>query len=95
VRAEVAQLGDLPLQTSDGIHVGSSLADVEALGHDDSGYDGDGDGTSDVLGLEQETNPSYDSLSHPGQPGTDYVEVQIAAGAVTVVRSPSNDYSDV
>ena len=95
VRAEVAQLGDLPLQTSDGIHVGSALADVEALGPFEVGYDGDGDGVSDELGLEQQANPAYESLGHPGEPGTDFVAVQIAAGAVTVVRSPSNDYSDV
>lgn len=95
LRVSVANLGSLPLQTAGGIHVGSSLADVEAVGPFDDGYDGDGDGTSDVLGVDQVTNPEFDSLSNPGHPGTDFVALFMAGGAVTDIQSPSNDYSDV
>ena len=94
-RSEAAVLGGLTLQTTDGIHLGSTRAEVTALSPFDLEYDMDGDGTSDLLGLEQETVPGTQSLSFPGQPGTAFVEVQLVGDAVTVLRAPSNDYSDV
>jgi len=95
LRSEAAELGGLPLQTADGIHVGSTRAEVAALSPFDGQYDMDGDGTSDLFGLEHETVPGTQSLSFPGQPGTAYVEVQLEGDAVSVLRAPSNDYSDV
>jgi hypothetical protein len=95
LRVSTATLGGLPVQTPDGIHVGSSLADVEAVGPFDDGYDSDGDGTSDILGVDQVPNPDQESLSLPGQPGTDFVALFMNGGAVTEIQSPSNDYSDV
>jgi hypothetical protein len=94
-RSEVADLGGLPLRTTDGIQIGSTRAEVLALAPFDGAYDMDGDGTSDLFGLEQQTAPGTESLSFPGQPGTDYVEVQLEGDAVSVLRAPSNDYSDV
>jgi hypothetical protein len=94
-RSEAAVLGGLTLQTTDGIHLGSTRAEVTALSPFDLAYDMDGDGTSDLLGLEQETVPGTQSLNFPGQPGTAFVEVQLVGDAVTVLRAPSNDYSDV
>jgi hypothetical protein len=94
-RSEAADLGGVPLQTTDGIHLGSTRAEVEALSPFDLEYDMDGDGTSDLLGLEHETVPGTMSLSFPGQPGTAFVEVQLVGDSVNVLRSPSNDYSDV
>jgi hypothetical protein len=94
-RSEAADLGGLTLQTTDGIHLGSTRAEVTALSPFDLQYDMDGDGTSDLLGLEQETVPGTQSLNFPGQPGTAFVEVQLVSDAVTVLRAPSNDYSDV
>jgi hypothetical protein len=35
------------------------------------------------------------SLTFPGEPGTAFVEVQLIGDSVSVLRSPSNDYSDV
>jgi hypothetical protein len=95
LRAEVSDLGGLPLQTTDGIQIGSTRADVVALAPFDGAYDMDGDGSSDLFGLEQETVPGTESLSFPGQPGTAFVEVQLDGDTVTVLRAPSNDYSDV
>jgi hypothetical protein len=95
VRVDVAELGGLPVQTTDGIQVGSPRADVEALAPYDSGYDSDGDGASDSYGVEAVTNPEYESLSIPGEQGTDFVEVYMAGDSVEWIRSPSNDYSDV
>jgi hypothetical protein len=89
------ELGGLPLQTAQGIHVGSTRDDVDALDPYDSYYDEDGDGASDVLGIEQVPAPDYDSLALPGQPGTDYIEVDLDGDTVTALHSPSNDYSDV
>lgn len=94
-RSEAADLGGVTLQTTDGIHLGSTRAEVNALSPFDLEYDMDGDGTSDLLGLEHETVPGTMSLSFPGQPGTAFVEVQLLGDSVTVLRSPSNDYSDV
>ena len=94
-RSEAADLGGLTLQTTDGIHLGSTRAEVTALSPFDLQYDMDGDGTSDLLGLEQQTVPGTQSLSFPGQPGTAFVEVQLVGDTVTVLRAPSNDYSDV
>jgi hypothetical protein len=92
---QTADLGGLPLQTIDGIHVGSNRDDVLALDPYDSGYDEDGDGQADLLGIEHVTNPDYESLSLPGNPGTDFIEVDLEGDTVTTLRSPSNDYSDV
>jgi hypothetical protein len=94
-RSEAADLGGLTLQTTDGIHLGSTRAEVTALSPFDLQYDMDGDGSSDLLGLEQETVPGTQSLNFPGQPGTAFVEVQLVSDSVTVLRAPSNDYSDV
>ena len=41
------------------------------------------------------TNNDYESLSFPGQPGTDYIEAQLAGDTVSTLASPSNDYTDV
>lgn len=95
LRAEVSDLGGLPLQTTDGIQIGSTRAEVAALAPFDGAYDMDGDGTSDLFGLEQQTVPGTESLSFPGQPGTAFVEVQLDGDTVTVLRAPSNDYSDL
>lgn len=92
---EVAELGGLPVATTDGITIGSTRDEVLALDPYDGEYDVDGDGDSDFLGLEPVANPEYESLSFPGQPGTDFIEVQLEDDLVSSLRSPSNDYTDV
>lgn len=95
LRSEQAELGGLPLQTAGGIHVGSSRADVEALSPFDMQYDQDGDGTSDVLGLDPEAVPGSESLTFPGHTGTAFVEADLEGNTVAVLRSPADDFSDV
>jgi hypothetical protein len=95
VRVNVAVLGGLPVQTPAGIGVGSSRDDVLAEEVYDPEFDVDGDGFSDFYGLEPVTNPDYPSLNLPGQPGTDFIEVQLEGDRVSSLRSPSNDYTDV
>ena len=95
VRLNVTELGGLPVQTAAGIHVGSSRDDLLAQDVYDPEYDFDSDGFSDFYGLEPVTNNDYESLSFPGQPGTDYIEVQLQGNAVSSLSAPSNDYTDV
>jgi hypothetical protein len=95
LRSEAGDLGGLPLQTGEGITIGSTRAEVEALSPFDLDYDMDGDGSSDLLGLEPQPVPGTESLTFPGETGTEFIEVQVPGGEVTVLRAPSNDYSDV
>lgn len=95
VRLNVADLGGLPVQTAAGIHVGSSRDDLLAQDVYDPDYDFDSDGFSDFYGIEPVTNNDYESLSFPGQPGTDYIEAQLVGDQVSSLQSPSNDYTDV
>ncbi|HTL41439.1 MAG TPA: hypothetical protein VL294_08190 [Pseudolysinimonas sp.] len=95
VRVNVAELGGLPVQTAAGIQVGSSRDDLLAQDVYDPQYDFDTDGFSDFYGLEPVTNNDYESLSFPGQPGTDYIEAQLQGDTVSTLASPSNDYTDV
>ena len=95
LRSESAEIGGLPLQTAAGIQVGSSRGDVILQSPYDGNYDMDGDGESDLYGLEQRTNDEYESLEFPGLPGTEFIEVQLDGDVVSVLRAPSNDYSDV
>jgi hypothetical protein len=91
----VSELAGLPVRTKDGIHVGSARADVVALDPFDDGYDGDGDGKSDRLGIEQQTMTDRQSLSFPGQPGTAYVAVVFTGDTVTRILAPSGDFYDI
>lgn len=95
VRVNVAEIGGLPVRTAAGIQVGSSRDDLLAQDVYDPKYDFDEDGFSDFYGLEPVTNDEYESLSLPGQPGTDFIEVQLQGDAVSSMSSPSNDYTDV
>ena len=85
----------LPISTGQGIHVGSSRAEVEALAPFTGTYDGDGDGLPDILGLEQVAVPEFDSLTYPGQPGTAYIRVTVNGQEVTSIGGPSGDYLDI
>lgn len=92
---EVDEIGGLPLRTSDGIQVGSSRSDVLGLSPVDTGSDQDGDGTSDVFGLEARPAPGTESLVNPGQEGVDYIEVSLSGDAVVNIRAPFGDYRDL
>jgi len=95
VRISAPTIGPLPVRTADGITIGSTREEVLATGPYDGDYDVDGDGDSDFYGLEPVVNPDYESLNLPGQPGTDFIEVQLEDDLVSSLRAPSNDYTDV
>lgn len=90
-----ADLAGLTVRTPEGITVGSARSDVVALSAYDIPYDGDGDGKSDSLGIEQRTEPQYDSLTHPGDPGTSFVQVNFVGDTVSGFISPAGDFYDL
>jgi hypothetical protein len=93
-RATAPTIGGFPVVTSQGIKIGSTQAEVLALGPVDPGYDGDGDGQSDYLGLEARVRPGSESLVTPGQEGIDYIEVTFTGDLVSSI-SLGNDWYDV
>ncbi|CAN5184421.1 hypothetical protein BH11ACT3_BH11ACT3_02860 [soil metagenome] len=90
-----ASSGGYDLRAEDGITVGSTRADVLALTPLDVAYDGDGDGKSDSLGLEPEPEPGTESLAHPGNVGTSYIEAFFAGDEVSRLVSPWGDWRDI
>jgi hypothetical protein len=95
VRVNAAEVDGVPIRTEDGIQVGSSRDDLLALDVYDPKQDFDGDGYSDFYGLEAAENPDHESLADAGQPGTDYVQVELDGTEVAWILSPSNDYTDL
>lgn len=93
-RATSPAIGDLPVVTSQGIRIGSTRAEVLALGPVDPAYDGDGDGQSDYLGLEVRVRPGSESLVTPGQEGIDYIEVTFTGDLVSSIGL-GDDWYDV
>ncbi|MCU1579410.1 MAG: hypothetical protein JWP19_1614 [Rhodoglobus sp.] len=93
--AERPDLDGLALLTTEGIHVGSSRADLAALSPFDIGHDEDGDGTSDWFGVEQQAEPNAQSLAYPGQPGTKYILVRLEGDTITKISAPSGDFYDI
>lgn len=95
VTVTVPEIGGLPVSTADGIHVGSTRSELAALSPFDAGEDADGDGSSDTFGLEARQNPGHESLSFPGQPGTDFIGVSLKGDSVTQLTAPDSDYGDI
>jgi hypothetical protein len=96
VRFNVAEANGYVLRTSEGISVGSPRSALDGLTVYDEGYDGDGDGLTDILGLEPREEPGTTSLAHPGEVGTSYVAAIIVSGTtVTALVSPAGDWRDV
>jgi hypothetical protein len=87
------ELGGLTTSTSQGIHIGSSRAEVEALvpwGE----FDLDGDGVSDWFYLEPREVPGTMSLDSPGQVGTAFIKVRLTGDVVTSLSSPANNFRE-
>lgn len=95
ISLESADLAGLPVATSEGIHVGSTRDEVLALTHVESTHDGDGDGKPDNLGIEPRTVPGTESLSYPGQEGTDFIRVYFSGDTVVEIVSPTGDWRDI
>lgn len=95
VRVTSPLVAGLPVSTSQGIHVGSSRAEVLALDPVVQNYDGDGDGLPDSFGLEPVAVPGTESLTYPGQTGTAYISVRMSGDSVAWIGAPGGDYLDV
>lgn len=94
VRFTASTFGGLPVGTSQGVRIGSTRAEVLALGPVETLYDGDGDGLPDSLGLEPRVVPGTQSLRFEGQEGVDYVDVGFTGDLVTSLGLGS-DWRDI
>lgn len=95
VSVSAATVAGLPIATTGGIHVGSTRAEVIALGAVEESYDGDGDGLPDTLGVEATPVPGTESLGNPGQTGTAYIRVRFTGDTVSGFGGPSGDYLEI
>lgn len=87
-------IGGIPVHTASGIAVGSTRDEVLAMGGWDE-WDADGDGQADYLGVDWQEVNGVESLSRPGQPGREFILVELDGDVVTEMQSPSNDFSDI
>jgi hypothetical protein len=92
---EVAEVSGVNLVTTDGIAIGDTRTAVEAVAGFDPQLDQDGDGKSDLLGLQPRPFPGAQSLYVIGEPGTEFVEIDFTGDLVTAIRTPSSDFHDV
>ena len=97
VQLSAAQSGAIELRSSDGIAVGMSRPEVMAAGAelDASWTDTDADVVHESFVSQRESVADTTSLTHPGQPGSIFVDVEVADGVVVAVRAPGDDFSDI
>ncbi|MGX5680812.1 hypothetical protein [Schumannella luteola] len=88
-------IAGLPARTAEGIQVGSSRDDVLALPHYEGMYDADGNGSVDWFGLEPREAPGTESLTYPGQAGTEFIGIDLVGDTVSTISAPSSDFRDV
>ncbi len=84
----------VPIQTEEGISVGSKRAEVLAA-HGWDIYDENGDGLAEAIGLGSREVPGTQSLSHLGAVGVEYILLVMKGDAVEQIQIPSNDFSDI
>ncbi|HWH26575.1 MAG TPA: hypothetical protein VNT53_08030 [Pseudolysinimonas sp.] len=84
----------LALTTVEGVHVGSTRAEVSALSPYEDSYDWDVDGVSDLFGLQSREVPGKESLSRPGEEGLDFVGVEMTGDVVSRIMSPNNNWEE-
>lgn len=95
VQVTGAQIAGLPVQTSQGIHVGSTREELAALDPHDWNSDADGDGVSDYYCLEARPEPGQVSLTDPAVEGITCVGVTLVGDSVVTISSMSTDWFDV
>jgi hypothetical protein len=95
VGVTVSEVNGYEVRTVEGVTVGSSRAEVEALGVHPIDYDGDGDGLPDAAGLGPVEEPGTESLTNPGAVGTSYVMVRFAGDVVVSISAPAGDWRDL
>lgn len=81
-------------RTPEGIGIGSTRAEAMAAGAE-AGWDEDGDGVADYLGLGMREVPGTSSLVHPGEVGVEFIDLQITDDVVTRLSTGGNDFSDI
>ena len=91
---DAPSVGDVRIETANGIAIGSSRADVVAAGAFDV-FDSDGDGVADQFGLDPVEAPGTESLATPGSAGIIYVLTLIERGTVVQFELPANDFTDI
>jgi hypothetical protein len=87
------ELNGLTLGTIDGITIGSAQSEVEVAASPGTEYRSP-DGVTVYFGLDARPHPGTESLAHPGQVGSDFVEVTVKSGVVTSLRN-FGDWQDV
>ena len=87
-------VNDVPIQTKEGITVGSGRAAIIAAQGWDV-WDRNGDGIADYLGLGSREVPGTRSLSHPGSVGVEYLLFSMKGDTVEQINVPANDFSDI
>lgn len=94
VSITAAEVGGVPVQTAEGLHVGSTRADLL-----DAGawalVDAEDAATAADLGLGEQEVPDTESLTHPGSVGILYVLFSLEGDTVTRINAPANDFSDL
>lgn len=94
VVVSAADVDGSPVVTEEGLSVGASRSDlIDAGGWD--GWDENGDGIADYLGVGHQEAPGTTSLSRPGETGIQYVMFALTDDVVTRISAPANDYSDL
>lgn len=94
IRVIAPAVNGVPIQTKEGISVGSKRAEVLAA-HGWDIYDGNGDGLAEAIGLGSREVPGTQSLSHLGAVGIEYILLVMKDDAVEQILIPANDFSDV
>lgn len=82
----------VPIQTQEGISVGSKRAGVLAA-HGWDIYDENGDGLAEAIGLGSREVPGTQSTSHVGAVGVEYILLVMKGDAVEQILIPANDFS--
>lgn len=94
IRILAPAVNGVPIQTQEGISVGSKRAEVVAA-HGWDIYDENGDGLAETIGLGSREVPGTQSLSHLGAVGIEYILLVMTGDAVEQILVPADDFSDV
>ncbi len=87
-------INGVPIQTTEGIAVGSSRSEVVAAGVRDY-MDEDDDGVADHLALGSREVPGTRSLDRDGFVGAEFLLLVIYGDTVERIIVPANDFSDL
>lgn len=89
-----AVLNGVPIESVQGISVGSTRTEVLSHGGADN-WDEDGDGVADYLRIGDREVPGTNSLTRPGHMGMVFVNLRMDGDTVVEILVPSDDFSDL